>query len=280
MKRYNIHTHSTYCDGKASLETMVKAAIAKNFKILGFSSHAPMPFENYFSIVNHTELKKYCDEVRSLAEKYRSQIKIHLSLEIDFISGITTPFASFREECGLDYTIGAVHLVKNNKNNLWFIDGGDIDIYDDGLKTLFDNDIRKAVKTYYHQVNEMITTQKPDMVAHFDKIKMNNKGRYFSENEQWYVDLVDETLENIKANNCVMEINTRGIYKGRSEVLFPGTEIIRKAKDLKIPMSLNTDAHHPNDLDGHYDETIKMLNKMGVYTSWYFDSGEWRDITL
>jgi histidinol-phosphatase (PHP family) len=37
------HVHSSYCDGKNSLEEMALSAIAKNFTHLGFSSHAPVP---------------------------------------------------------------------------------------------------------------------------------------------------------------------------------------------------------------------------------------------
>jgi len=280
MRYNNIHTHSTYCDGKDTVEDMITSGIEKNFAILGFSSHAPMPFKNHFAIKNHQELTKYCNEVRLLAQKYLSQIKIYLSLEIDYIPSMTTSFDWFKKECDLDYTIGAVHLVKNNNNDLWFIDGGNTDIYDAGLRDFFDNDIKKAVRTYFDQVNEMISTQRPDMVAHFDKIKMNNNNRFFLQSEQWYVDLINETLDNIKANNCVMEINTRGLYKKRHNALFPGMDIIKKAQRLNIPMSLNTDAHHHSELDGYYKQSIVDLNKIGLSSLWYYDTNQWKEKTM
>ena len=39
----NLHTHTTYCDGKNTAEEMVQKAIELGFKSLGFSGHAPMP---------------------------------------------------------------------------------------------------------------------------------------------------------------------------------------------------------------------------------------------
>ena len=42
MKR-NLHTHSTFCDGKNTPEEMVRAAIAKGFDAIGFSSHFSLP---------------------------------------------------------------------------------------------------------------------------------------------------------------------------------------------------------------------------------------------
>ena len=43
----------------------------------------------------------------------------------------------------------------------------------------------------------MMLTQKPDIIGHFDKIKMHNQDRYFSEDEPWYRDLVMELLDTI-----------------------------------------------------------------------------------
>ena len=37
----NLHTHSTFCDGKNTPREMIEAAIALGFNSLGFSGHAP-----------------------------------------------------------------------------------------------------------------------------------------------------------------------------------------------------------------------------------------------
>ena len=37
--KVNLHSHTTYCDGKESVESMIQAAIAKDFVRLGFSGH-------------------------------------------------------------------------------------------------------------------------------------------------------------------------------------------------------------------------------------------------
>lgn len=277
MIKANLHSHSEFCDGKAPMEEMVKSAIAKGFSILGISSHAPVAIENKFAISDEEQLQKYCDEVQRLRKKYISHIEIHLSLEIDYIPGITKDFSDFSNPYGLDYTIGSVHLVHNEQpGRLWFIDGPDAGIYDRGLQDNFGGDIRKAVTSYYRQINEMITTQKPDMIGHIDKIKMHNKGRYFSEDESWYKQLVEETLEYVKANNCILEVNTRGIYKGRSESLFPGVAVLKEALKKRIPISLNSDAHKPEDMDGYYPEAMRTIQEIGFKEMYYFTKKEWK----
>ena len=70
-------------------------------------------------------------------------------------------------------------------DELWFIDGPDKN-YVIGIENIFNNDIKKAVTNYYRQIQEMVITQKPDIIGHLDKIKMNNKARFFSEDEKWY----------------------------------------------------------------------------------------------
>ena len=40
--RQNLHTHTTFCDGKDTPEELVEAAIAKGFDSIGFSGHSYM----------------------------------------------------------------------------------------------------------------------------------------------------------------------------------------------------------------------------------------------
>ena len=179
MNLFNLHTHSYFCDGKEEPEEYVKQAIELGFHTLGFSSHAPVPFENNFSL-KEEKMEEYFSTIRTLGEKYKDKINILLSLEIDYIPGITRRFSEFSKAGNLDYTIGGVHLVRNNEiEKLWFIDGSKQETYDDGLQKLFKGHIRNGVEAYYNQIIEMVATQKPDIIAHLDKIKMHNKNRYF-----------------------------------------------------------------------------------------------------
>ncbi|MCF8302652.1 MAG: histidinol-phosphatase [Bacteroidales bacterium] len=275
MKKTNYHTHSHYCDGKDVPENFVKKALEGGFYALGFSSHAPVPFKNNFAIAEE-DLPVYRDEVRSLAEKYKDTLRIFLSLEIDFVTGVTKDFAAFQKELGLDYIIGSVHLVRNSDpHKLWFIDGPKAEIYDEGLNRVFGGDIKKAVKAYYHQINQMLESQPVDVVGHLDKIKMHNKDRYFEQDEKWYRHLVLETLEVIKQTGAITEVNTRGIYKGRSDELFPGNRILKELKQRHMPIMLNSDAHKPDDLTGYMEETRRHLQDLGFKELMVFD-GEWK----
>lgn len=280
MPLSNYHTHTYFCDGSSKPEAYVEAAINAGFTKLGFSGHAPMPFANTYAIKNE-ELTAYCLEINNLKEKYKAQLDIFLALEIDYIPEYSADFKSFKNNCKLDYTIGSVHLVSNPENKkLWFIDGGKIEEYDQGLNTIFDRDIRKGVKAFYHQTMEMLTTQKPDIIGHMDKIKMNNRNRYFQPNEKWYQNLVLETLNVIKEQHTIVEINTRGIYKKRSDELFPGIEILKQIKEMQIPVIISSDAHKPEELSSGLVETRNVLKNIGFTYICDFDGKTWREIAI
>ncbi|MBQ6068956.1 MAG: histidinol-phosphatase [Bacteroidales bacterium] len=256
----NYHTHSHYCDGKGELRDYVQLALANGFAALGFSGHAPLPFKNNFSIHDEDYLA-YCNEVRALKEEYSHRIDIRLGLEIDYVPGVNDNFQPLIQQGGLDYCIGGVHLVTDPNDTewlhdhpaeaaerIWFIDGPRQETYDEGLQRVFHGDIRLGVTSFFHQSNAMIESQHPTIVAHFNKIVMHNRDRYFLETDKWYLDLVYETIELIREVGCIVEVNTRGIYKKRHDDFYPSRQLLRHMADKHIPVIISTDAHCPDDL--------------------------------
>lgn len=276
----NYHTHNHFCDGKEAPAAYVKKAIELGFKALGFSSHAPVLFKNDYSIPEE-KFQDYCREIAHLKALYKNQIDLYLGLEADFIPNKTHDFSYFRKACNIDYIIGSVHLVAHPiSNEIWFIDGGIQEKWDRGLEEVFSGDIKAGVKAFYHQTNQMIEEQKPEILGHMDKIKMHNKNRFFKQEDIWYENLVQESLQLIKEKGLVLEINTRGLYKGRCKELFPSISIIQKAQELGIPLMLNTDAHHPDELLGYFREAFETIKNAGISELWHFSNKGWYSVPL
>ena len=79
VPKVNLHTHTTYCDGKESVESMIQAAIAKDFIRLGFSGHVFNDFrpeDQDIWCMSPERTQKYSAEVRAMAEKYKDKIDI------------------------------------------------------------------------------------------------------------------------------------------------------------------------------------------------------------
>lgn len=280
MIHFNYHTHTRFCDGKSDPTAYVQEALRQGMHSLGFSAHSPLPFDTPFAL-HWDKVDEYCRLIRDLGQEYKDRLPVYLSLEIDYIPGISEDFSHLRTLYPLDYTIGSVHLVQPpDREGLWFIDGSLQEIYDSGLKDLFDGDVRKAVATYYHNMNRMIGGQRPTIIGHMDKIKMHNKGRFFTEDEPWYIRLVEETLDTIQETGGIVEVNTRGIYKKRSEDLYPGKPILQSIRKRNIPVTISTDAHRPEELTAYFDETVKILTEIGFRSVMYLEDGKWEECAL
>ncbi len=289
--KQNLHTHTCYSDGSDEPEKYVESAISQGLTSIGFSDHSPLPFENTFAL-REDQVKNYCDSILALRNLTISpfhhftispfhHFTIFLGMEADFIPGMGHSFAYFRENFPLDYLIGSVHLVRNGaSDDLWFIDGPDPATYDHGLNALFGGDIRKGVTAYYRQINEMLSSSKTDIIGHLDKIKMHNRGRFFLETEPWYKALLDETLGLVKQNGVIVEVNTRGIYKKRSDSLFPGPAVLKKILDLRIPIIISSDAHKPAEISMLFHETAGLLYEIGFREVMQLSSSGWNDVSL
>lgn len=280
MIQYNLHQHSYFSDGAEPPEAYVQKAIELEMAAVGFTEHSPLPFPTKFSL-KEERASAYVKETDRLKEKYINEIAVYRGLEMDFIPGFSESFAYWRQQLKLDYAIGSVHLVKpENSEDLWFIDGPKKEVYDEGLQKLFNNDIKTAVKTYFRQVNQMIESQKFEIVGHMDKIKMHNQNRYFTENDKWYQDLVLETLSLIKEKDLIIEVNTRGLYKKRSESLFPDGFALQQVSKLNIPVVISTDAHHPDELNLFFEWAVLRLKEFKIYEVQYLNSKNWISIPL
>ncbi len=275
MINYNLHQHTIFSDGKETPQKFVERAIELGFSQIGFSEHTPLPFPNPFSL-KEENVEAYILAIEQLKEKFTGQIEIYRALEMDFIPGISENFDYWRDRCRADYLIGSVHLVKpDGTNELWFTDGPDHKIYDEGLQQFFGGDIRKAVKAFYDQTNRMIESQRFEIVGHVDKIKMHNRGRFFSEDEKWYRDLVEETLELIKQKNLIVEVNTRGMYKKTSDSFFPDHQTLKRVKEFNIPVIISSDAHHPDEINNLFNDAVIRLVNLSFKEVVKFKDNNW-----
>ncbi len=258
----NLHTHTCFSDGSDSPEVYIQAARRQGLSSLGFSDHSPLPFDNKFAL-REEQVDLYCKTISSLKTEIRD-VEIFLGMEVDYIPGLGYTPGYFRNNYPLDYIIGSVHLVRNpDVEPLWFIDGPNVKTYDEGLTTVFRNNAKAGVTAYYKQIQEMVVNGKPDIIGHLDKIKMHNHNRFFSETYSWYQHLIDEVLDSIQQVGCIVEVNTRGVYKKRADSYFPGPEILKKIKTRKIPVCICSDSHLPNELSLLHGEARSLLKELG-----------------
>jgi histidinol-phosphatase (PHP family) len=256
-EKANYHTHSFYCDGKAHFEEFIQKAIQLNYSEIGFSSHAPTVFEASWQMKKE-KLFQYLEELEILKNKYLGIISIKSGLEVDYIESVSGP--SYFREYNLDYIIGSVHYIMCDEScNSYFTIDASAEEFAKGVK-MFGGDVAKIVKTYYSAIKKMIINDAPDIVGHIDLIKkFNRNNAFFDEAEQWYVSELEEVVAVLLSRPITVEINTRGYYKGLTEEFYPSDIFLRKIIKSKIPVIINTDAHHPDELNLGFSLALQKL---------------------
>ncbi|MBK1810529.1 histidinol-phosphatase HisJ [Clostridium sp. YIM B02505] len=264
MDLFNYHMHNYYCDGKGEPEDYVKRAIELGFKAIGFSSHAPVDIPNEWTM-RQEDLSKYVEEIIGLKEKYKGKIEIYLGLEIDYIKDFMGPGDEIYKNIPLDYCIGSVHFMPIKDTGEYLT----VDYTEAELRNIiekgYDGDSYKFVEAYYGFIREMAATSKPDIVGHLDLIKKFNKNNlFFREDDSRYVEQIEKTLKVIKENDLIVEVNTGGVTRGYISEYYPSEWIIKRCKELSIPMSINSDAHVVDNLAGCFKEAAEQLKNNGI----------------
>lgn len=275
----NFHSHCQYCDGKENPEKYIQQAIQDGFSIYGFSSHAPIKKTSKWNM-KVSKLPEYVKELQFLKNKYQNQIEIYIGLETDFQYGYYH-VNTLKKEFDINYTIGSIHYAGELPDgSLWEVDGRN-KVFQKGLNELFFGSIESAIRHYFKLTREMIREETPDILGHLDKIKIQSEnGKLFNDKEKWYRDEIMETLEIVQKYNTIVEVNTRGWYKGLVNDFYPSGWIIREMYLRNIPIMINSDAHHPGEISMGLNAAATFLKNIGYKTQRVLFKNQWTEIPV
>jgi len=274
----NFHTHTNYCDGKARAEEFIKAALDKQQPAIGFSGHAPVPFDSWWNM-SEENFRIYQTEIRELKTKYADQIAVYMGIEADYVAGKVSP-ADFAP-LPLDYIIGSIHYLQPERAETPWDFVISPKIFEDGLFNFYDGNIKFIVKDYYKASCEMIETGGFQIIGHCDQIgKFNFKNKYFSENEHFYQTYLNEMLNLISEKNIIVEINTRGRLKNLSEEFYPSLQTLKLCKQKKIRIMLSADAHTPPETDSFLHEAAEVAQRADYTNVEIFENGTFKSVSI
>lgn len=254
----NIHTHSIYCDGKDTLEEMIKRAIDFNFESIGFSSHSYTGLSFDESQIKKENIDKYIDELDKLKKEYKGRINIYKGFEYDSRNSFGhNPAIDPR----LDYSIGSVHFFYD-KGNYFFIDWS-LDRQNKALE--YFGSFKAMTLNYYEEVVRFSYTSPYDIVGHFDLItKFIEKGGYNPNNDDWYIDMAIEALDATLTTDKLIEVNTGAIARGYRTSPYPAVFLLKRLKEKNAKLILTSDCHNKDYLDCYFNEAEDMLKSIGI----------------
>ena len=249
----DFHVHSTCCDGKNTLEEMVRAAIDLKMTRIGFSGHAYTSFsEVYCMSLEDTE--KYARDIAELKEKYKDKIEILCGLEMDYFSD--------KPQIKTDYLIGSVHYVKKDGKFL------DVDSAEEHFKSYvesyFDGDYYAYAEEYYALVGDVINKTNADIVGHFDLMcKFNEGNRLFDTQNPRYIAAARAAIDKLILCGKPFEINTGAISRGYRTEAYPEIQFLKYIAEKGGRVILSSDSHSANTLCYKFEEYERIAKDIG-----------------
>lgn len=273
----NYHSHCLYCDGRAGMEDFVRFALSYGFTSYGFSSHAPLPFSTAWTM-EWDCMDDYLAEFRRLKEKYAGRIELYVGLEIDYLNEESHPSIARFRELPLDYRIGSVHLLYNDRGEVVDIDVP-ADVFRQIVDREFGGDLERVVRLYYARLRRMLELGGFDIVGHADKMHYNAMCyRPGVLDEPWYDDLVRDYLAEIARRGYQVEINTKA-YRSLG-TFFPNERYFSYLHSLGVRVQVNSDSHYPELINSGRPEALDALRKAGYKTVMELYGGKWKEMPL
>ena len=269
--KQNLHTHTTYVDGKDTPEEMVLTAIERGFDSIGFSEHACNPTSMFPNQLTSEKAKLYKAEIKELKQKYKGKIDIYCGLEFDFYSNT--------ELVGLDYLIGSVHYLDFN---------GEIVSFDGGLKGTLDyvnkyfgGDGIAFAKKYFETVTRLPEKGKFDIIGHFDLLTKNNDlGGFIDTSSKDYLSLGMEAIHALRGKIGLFEVNTGAISRGYKSFPYPQMEFLKEFNRLGFGAVITSDCHDREFLDCFFDEAEQLLLAAGFKSKFVLTEKGFSEVLL
>ena len=269
IEKQNLHTHSSYCDGKDTPEELVLYAINAGFSSVGFSGHIS---PKDYAVFGYTaDLKGYIQEIQRLQLKYGDKIRIYLGAEKDAYSSV--------ESSAFQYVIGSVHM--SIKNNIPIFFDHDIELCKKAIIEVFDGDIIEYIQSYYDTVVSLPDRFDFQIVGHFDVLtKFNEREKIFDGLDKTYKNIALEALHTIIKKVNVFEVNTGAMARGFRTTPYPDMFLLEEIKRLGGSIIITSDCHDKNKLDYGFDTTTELLKNIGYKEKLILGDNGFKEVPL
>lgn len=257
---YTLHSHTQFCDGRAPMAEMARAAVDAGFTLYGFTPHSPVPIESPCNM-KQSDVGAYLAEAASIARSYEdSGCRFLTGMEVDYLGDDWGPAHPYFASLPLDYTIGSVHFIPAQDGRLVDIDGR-FENFARKMEEHFHGDIDYVVRTFFERSAAMIEAGGFDILGHFDKIA-HNADLYSPgiEDTPTYRRLVDGLIDMIADRRLLIEINTKAY--ARSGRFFPSERYFRRLLSAGVPVLVNSDAHYPELVNASRAEAYALLDAL------------------
>lgn len=264
----SLHTHSRFCDGACTLEEMARAAVHAGLSALGFSGHAPAPYDHAAMAADGAE--RYLAEIARLKEQFAGRIELYAGMENDALC----PFDRTR----LDYCIGSVHYIRDDRGDIHCIESTP-ELFAQAVKAL--GSAQAVVQRYCETVEHHLTACRPDIVGHLDIVsKLTGDGSLFDTRAAWYHSAEERLAQAAARSGCTVEVNTAGLRVPARGEVYPSRHILTLLRRAGVPVIITADAHRPEDVAAGFAQAASLLRSLGFESTMILQGGRFVPLPL
>ncbi|OMH81419.1 putative histidinol-phosphatase [Zancudomyces culisetae] len=185
---------------------------------------------------------------------------------------------ALRNHSKIDYVVGSLHHVKGIPIDF------SVELYKQAIEA-HDNDINKLFDAYYDEQYQMLVTVKPEIIGHFDLIRIfshciDDDTSENGVNSGVSYTLGSQTMQRIVRNikygieiGALFEINSRAYKKGH-EFAYPHPDILKIILDNGGKVTISDDSHSPSEIGLFYSKLFQYLKDMNISQIHYLDRDE------
>ena len=269
--KQNLHTHTTYADGRNTPEELVREAIGRGFSGLGFSEHTHMPFSPYPHQMTVEKMPEYRAEILRLKEQYRGKLDIFCGLEWEFYSDVPTE--------GYDYLIGSVHYLSVSGGLFGF--DHDLEKTRAYIRDHFGGDAMAFAKAYFETVARLPERGNFDILGHFDLLtKTNEQGLFLNTADPAYLTMGFEAIHALRGKIPLFEVNTGAMARGYRTSPYPCTDFLKEFRACGYGAVMTSDCHDARYLDCGFELAEELLRQAGFRSHWVLTDCGFREEAL
>ena len=258
--------------GIDKLDDIVDKAIEAKHPSITFIIHSPRLTNFRYSAEKNTNVKfirgnrsylNYPKRIANLRKKYAGKINIKYGVELEWMGadlGLQWSRSKIFQAEDADFVIGSVHFAP---------EGLPYDGSKEEAQELLK--IRGSLEaywnSYFNEIIEMIEYfgDMIQVIGHIDLPKLNVEVpevlQNFETSSHHLANKFRTLLEIIADRNLTLDVNMSGDFKGVG--VYPTQNILKRAHQLRIPISIGTDTHHIKYYGVNFKESLAYVYKAG-----------------
>lgn len=263
------HSGEFCCHAEDTLEAVVRAYIDQGFAWFGITEHMPPPDDRFLYPDEiaagfdagrlYERFTRYMAAARALQQKYASSARMFVAFETETYTGSLAFAESLRRTFRPDYVLGSVHHVNDipiDATAAQYLESADVS---GGIDALYCD--------YFDRQHDMLQTLKPEVVGHFDLIRIFDKDYRLRLAKPEIEKRIDRNLALIKKHDMILDFNVRALAKGMAEP-YVSAPILQKANAMGISVVPGDDSHGVGSVGLNLDRGMAILRQAGFEAPW------------